>query len=338
MGVTLKDIAKMANVSHATVARALNNSGYINEKTKERILNIVKEMKYSSNISAKSLVTNKSYNVGLFFSSMSQRTSPGFFYEMLGGVNSVIGGSYNLVVREVGHETEFLTIDKNRFDGILLVSQSESDNAFIKDVLQKEIPLVVLNRELDDPSIPNVLPAEKKGSYEAIKFLIKNGHTDIAVIEGAKGFKSSINRKEGYLQAMQENKIPVRDEYMVCGNYTIESGHTAMNSLLQLPKRPTAVFAFNDDMAVGAMKAIFEAGLKVPGDISMIGFDGNVECDYVTPPLTTVSKRSRDISIKGAEKLLGLINGDDSTGEKIYINTELIIRDSVKKLKKAAHG
>ena len=156
MGVTLKDIAKIANVSHATVARALNNSGNIKPETKERIMNIVRELKYSSNISAKSLVTNRSYNIGLFISSMNQRTSSGFFCEMLGGVNSVIGGDYNLVVREVGYDTDFLTIDKNRFDGILLVSQSESDDGFIPDVVSKEIPLVVLNRELDDHLMPSM--------------------------------------------------------------------------------------------------------------------------------------------------------------------------------------
>lgn len=334
MGVTLKDIAKLAHVSHATVARALNNSGNIKPETKDRIMDIVRELKYSSNISAKSLVTNRSYNIGLFFSSMSQRTSPGFFYEMLGGVNSVIGDAYNLVVREVGHETDFLTIDKNRFDGILLVSQSESDDTFIRNVISKEIPLVVLNRELDDQLIPNILPAEKAGAYEAINYLIKNGHINIAIIEGAVGYKSSRNRKAGYLKAMAEHHIPVRDEYMVIGDYNIESGHTAMGSLLVLLDKPTAVFAFNDDMAVGAMKAISEAGLNVPKDISVIGFDGNVECDYVMPALTTVNKRSKDISIKGAQKLLSLINGEDFDGEKIYIATELVIRDSVKKLKK----
>lgn len=330
MSITLKDIAKIANVSHTTVSRALNNSAYISEATKKRIMGIVKQLNYSPNISAKSLVTNRTYNIALFFSSLSKGTSPNFFYETVEGVNSVIKGNYNLVVREIGDYTEYISISKNRFDGIILISQSENDNAFINHVIEKEIPIVVLNREINENSITNILAADKIGAYEATRFLIENGHTDIAIIEGEQGFKSSLNRKAGYLQSLTENKIQINNEYMVIGEYNLESGYTSMKKLLKLPKVPTAVFCSNDDMAVGAMKAIFKAGLKVPDDISIIGFDDSVVCDYVTPALTTVRKPSREISIRGAKKLLDIIEGKQIKGEKLYVNTQLIIRESVK--------
>lgn len=330
MAVTLKDIAHLAGVSHTTVSRALNDHPAIRPETKEKILKLVTELNYSSNVSAKSLVTNRSNTIGLFFSRTSQRTSPGFFYEMMGGVSNVLMGHYNLIAREFGTETDFSTVDHKRFDGILFVSQSQQDDAFIQDVLGKGIPLVVLNRELDPGTAANVLPLDKHGAWLATRFLIENNHRDIAVIQGPPEYRSSQNRLAGYRKAMDEAGFAIPDTYLKGGAYTIESGHAAMHRLLALKNRPSAVFAFNDDMAVGAMRAIAEAGLSVPGDISVIGFDGNVECDYVTPPLTTVDKHSREVSAQGTQLLLDLIRGKGDGRAKIYIKPTLLVKDSVR--------
>ena len=224
------------------------------------------------------------------------------------------------------------SINKKRFDGIILISQSDKDNIFIYDVLKKKIPMVVLNREIQESSIVNLLSADRDGSFKAVNYLIENGHSNIAIIEGKKGYNSSINRKEGFLRALIQNKIQVHDEYMVSGEYSIESGYTEMKKLLALPKVPTAVFCSNDDMAIGAMKAIFESGLKVPDDISIIGFDDSLVCRYVTPELTSVRKPTKEFSIKGANILLKIIEGQDIKGERVYIDTDIVIRNSVKKL------
>ncbi len=333
MTVTIKDIAKLANVSHTTVSRALNNSPFINEETKNRIVEIANQLNYVPNYNAKSLVLNKSYNIALFFSSISNGTSPSFFYEIVEGANSVIKESYNLVVRGIDDYNNFAEINKRRFDGIILVSQSESDNLFIYDVIRKEIPLVVINRDIPEDYIVNILSNDEKGAYDAIEYLIKNGHSDIAIIEGKKNFKSTIYRKEGYIRALLDNNIQLKNEYMVQGQYDIESGYSCMKNLLALDKVPTAVFCSNDDMAVGAMKAVIEKGLKVPEDISIIGFDDSVVCDYVTPSLTTVKKHSRELSVKGTDKLLTIIENKDASEKKIYIETELIVRESVKNIK-----
>ncbi len=333
MTVTIKDIAKLANVSHTTVSRALNNSPFINEETKNRIVEIANQLNYVPNYNAKSLVLNKSYNIALFFSSISNGTSPSFFYEIVEGANSVIKESYNLVVRGIDDYNNFAEINKRRFDGIILVSQSESDNLFIYDVIRKEIPLVVINRDIPEDYIVNILSNDEKGAYDAIEYLIKNGHSDIAIVEGKKNFKSTIYRKEGYIRALLDNNIQLKNEYMVQGQYDIESGYSCMKNLLALDKVPTAVFCSNDDMAVGAMKAVIEKGLKVPEDISIIGFDDSVVCDYVTPSLTTVKKHSRELSVKGTDKLLTIIENKDASEKKIYIETELIVRESVKNIK-----
>lgn len=332
MSITIKDIAKLANVSHTTVSRALNNSPFINYKTKTRIIEIANQLKYVPNYSAKSLVLNKSYNIGLFFSTISHGTSSSFFHATVEGVNSVIKENYNLVIKGIDDCVNFNFISKERFDGIILVSQSESDNPFIYHVINKQIPIVVLNREIEVDNIINILSAEKDGAYEATKYFILNGHKNIAIIEGKLGFKSSVFRKEGYINALINNKININSDYLVRGEYDVKSGYKAMEKFLNLPNIPTAVFCSNDDMAVGAIRAIQKNGLKVPEDISIIGFDDSEFCNYVTPALTTVRKLTRKISIVGSKKLLEQIEGSKQNGEKLYINTELIKRDSVRNI------
>ena len=332
MQVTIKDIAKIANVSHTTVSRALNDSPFINVVTKLKIKEIAKELKYVPNYSARSLVLNKSYNIGLIFTTISEVTSSSFFYETVSGVNSVIKENYNLVVRGIDDYKDFTFVNSKRFDGIILMSQSSSDNPFIYYLMDKKIPIVVLNRDIDESSVVNILSADKKGAYEAVTFLIQNGHKNIAIIEGAEGFTSTTERKNGYLKAIIENKLQISGQYMVEGNYTIASGYSAMKKLLSLSIRPTAVFCSNDDMAVGAMKATLEAGLNVPTDISFMGFDGGQLGDYLTPALTTIRRPMKEVSIRGAESLLNIIESNIIKGEKIYINTELVERKSVAKI------
>ena len=329
MGITIKEIAKMAKVSHTTVSRALNNSPFINQETKDRILEIAKRLNYVPNFNAKSLVLQKSHNIGLFFSTISNGTSSSFFHETIIGVKNILKNKYNLLVQGIDDYNDYLSLDNSRFDGIIIMSQMDSDNAFIYKVVEKSIPLVILNRESNIDSAVNILAAEKAGAYSAVQYLVQNGHKDIAILEGKEGFISSVNRKDGYLQALIENKIEIRQEYIVGGNYDIESGYQGMRKLLSLPDVPTAVFCSNDNMAVGAVKAVHESGMKVPENISIIGFDNSEFCKYVTPALTTVKKPIREMSTEGAERLMDMLEGQVVKGERIYISTELVVRESV---------
>jgi DNA-binding LacI/PurR family transcriptional regulator len=331
--VTIKDIAKLANVSHTTVSRALNDSPLIKPGTKRKIQELAAQLNYIPNFNAKSLVMQKSYTIGLFFTSISNGTSPSFFVDTVKGVNSVINENYNLFVRGIDDYQDFSSIHHKRFDGIILMSQSEVDNALIYHVLNQKIPIVVINREVNDQSIINILSNDREGSCHAVKYLIENGHRDIAIIEGIKGFKSSLERREGYLKALIDEQIPIQSEYIVNGNYDMESGYKAMEKLLSLKNPPTAVFCSNDDMAVGALNAVFANGLTVPGDISVIGFDDIQSAKYTNPSLTTVKKPIEKISILGAEKILEAVENQEIKGEKLFVETELIIRKSVSALK-----
>ncbi|MBU8569938.1 LacI family transcriptional regulator [Bacillus subtilis] len=330
--VTIKDIAKLANVSHTTVSRALNNSPYIKEHTKKKILELAEQLNYTPNVNAKSLAMQKSHTIGLFFTSITNGTSHSFFADTIKGVNQAISEDYNLYVRGIDDLKNYDSVTPMRYDGIILMSQSDIDNSFIYHIREKNIPLVVLNRDIDDRTITNILSNDKEGSQEAVEYFIQSGHQDIAIIEGIEGFKSSQQRKEGYLAALIQHHIPIKHEYSVKGQYDMESGFQAMERLLALPNPPTAVFCSNDDMAIGAMNAIFAKGLRVPDDISVIGFDDIGFSQYITPRLSTVKRPVEKISVLGAQKLLSLISEPETKAEKILENTEFMVRDSVRRL------
>ena len=335
MSITIKDIAKLANVSHTTVSRALNDSPLINDETKKKIKEIAKELNYVPNYNAKSLVLHKSYTIGLFFTSITHGTSPNFFFDAIKGVNANISDQYNLVVRAIDSYKEFSGINNKRFDGIILMSQSDDDNAFIYHVIQQEIPLVILDRDIDIESdnVVNILSNDKEAVSNATEYLIKNGHRDIAILTGRKEFKSTERRKEGFLDALIKCKVQINEEYILSGNYSLEGGYKAMAKLITLEKSPTAVFCSNDDMAIGAIKAINDADLNIPKDISIIGFDDIKFSAYTNPALTTIKRRIEKISEIGGKKIIDMIDGKDIKEKKVFVETNFIIRNSVLKLK-----
>lgn len=332
MSVTIKDIAKIIGVSHTTVSRALNDNKLISEETRKKIKKVAKDLNYIPNYNARSLVLDRSHLIGLFFSTLVNGTSSGFFQQSVIGVNSVIGDKYNVVVKGIDEYENFSSINTKSFDGIIVMSQSDDDNSFIYDVQRKNIPMVVLNRDIREEKIVNILSDDKRGANDIVKYLIEKGHKKIAIIEGKQNFKSSAERKEGYIDAMLEAKIPLVEEYMIKGEYSLESGYIGMKQILNLKNTPTAVFCLNDDMALGAINAAYENGLKVPEDISIIGFDDSVFSAYITPALTTVKRAVELMSKEGAKCLLNLMRTGSSTKNKYYIKTELVIRKSIKEI------
>jgi len=332
MRVTIKDIARITGVSHTTVSRALNDNILISEKTREKIKKVAKELNYVPNYNARSLVLDKSNLIGLFFSTLTNGTSSGFFQQAVIGVNSIIGDKYNVVVKGIDEYENFSRINSKSFDGIIVMSQSDDDNSFIYDVLAKNIPMVVLNRDIREEKIVNILSDDKRGAYDIVKYLIEKGHKKIAIIEGKRNFKSSTERKEGYIHAMSEAKLQLLEEYMIKGEYNHKSGYIGMKKILNLKNIPTAVFCLNDDMALGAINAVYEKGLKVPEDISIVGFDDSVFSAYITPALTTVRRAVELMSRAGAKCLLNLMENGSSAENKYYIKTELVIRESIKEI------
>lgn len=330
--ITIKDIARVAGVSHTTVSRALNGNPLIKKETRDKIEKIAANLNYVPNYSAKSLVMKKSYTIGLFFSSIDQGTSASFLVDVIKGINHVLDENYNLTVNGIDGIHNLDTIIPQRFDGILVMSQSDADNTFIYHVKKMGIPLVVLNRQLEDRGIMNVVANDREGVQEAIDYAVAQGHHRLAIIEGKTGFKSSTERKQGFLDSLLDHHLPLTSEYFVTGDYSIESGYTMMCTLLALPEPPSLVFCGNDDMAIGAMNACFAKGMIVPTHISLIGFDDIMFARYTNPALTTIHRPIVDISELGTQKLIELMALPQTHPEQLFVKTTLMVRQTVAKI------
>jgi len=333
LSVTIKDIAKMLNVSHTTVSRSLNDSTLISKETKEKVKEVARKYNYRPNVNARSLVLAKSYNIGLFFSTLQTGTTANFFLNSVRGVNSIIRGSYNLAVEAIDDLDDFHQISTRNFDGIIVMSQSPNDNEFIAHVLKENIPIVVLNREVVDQKVTTILSDDLTGAFNLTRYIIEQGHKEIALIEGKPEFRSTYKRKQGFINAHQEAGLRINEDYIVKGNYDLESGYAAMQIILELKRRPSAVFCSNDEMALGAMKAIKQRAISMPDEISIAGFDDMGFTAYLTPSLTTVLRPVEDMSKEGTQILLNKIE-NNKTEELGIINldTKIVIRDSIKKI------
>jgi len=331
MATTIKDIAKALGISHSTVSRVLTGSKSVNEKTKEAVLNAVKELNYIPNMSARSLRIDKAYNIGVFFSTISNGTSPFVFQTVINNVYKNIDKKYNVIVKGIDMY-EKNTINPKNYDGILVVSQKIDDDDFIREILEKEIPIVVINRKVNHDVI-NVYTDESVGVYKGVEELIKKGHKDIAIIEGAINFDSTKMRRDGYLKAFNKYNIKLDKNLVLNGNFTVKSGYEKANELIEMNEKFSAIFAFNDEMATGAIKAITEHGLRVPEDISILGFDGNEIGRFITPSITTIKRPIGEIARIATDLLLRLLNNErDITTKKIYIESELELGNSIKDL------
>ncbi len=323
----------MLNVSHTTVSRSLNDSTLISKETKEKVKEVARKYNYRPNVNARSLVLAKSYNIGLFFSTLQTGTTANFFLNSVRGVNSIIRGSYNLAVEAIDDLDDFHQISTRNFDGIIVMSQSPNDNEFIAHVLKENIPIVVLNREVVDQKVTTILSDDLTGAFNLTRYIIEQGHKEIALIEGKPEFRSTYKRKQGFINAHQEAGLRINEDYIVKGNYDLESGYAAMQIILELKRRPSAVFCSNDEMALGAMKAIKQRAISMPDEISIAGFDDMGFTAYLTPSLTTVLRPVEDMSKEGTQILLNKIE-NNKTEELGIINldTKIVIRDSIKKI------
>ena len=323
----------MLNVSHTTVSRSLNDSPLISEETKQRVKALAKKYNYKPNVSARGLVLSKSYNIGLFFTTIKIGTTANFFLNAVRGASGVMKGKYNLAVEAIDDFEDFSQVNAKNFDGILVMSQSPNDNAFIAHVVKEKIPIVVMNREIDGQQVTTVLSDDFEGAYDITAYIIAQGHKEIAIIEGMSAFKSSFKRKNGFLEAHAAAGLSFNKNLAFKGNYDIESGYNAMQKILGLPHIPTAVFCSNDEMALGAMKAIKQQEINMPDEISVAGFDDMGFTAYLTPALTTVLRPVEEMSQEGAEILLQKMeNKIEDEDIKINLHNKLVIRDSIKKI------
>jgi len=331
MAQTMKDIARKAGVSKSTVSRALNNDPRINEKTRDKILKIAREMNYRPHHMARALAKKRTNIIGVLIPKAPRSVSDPFFLEFLGGIGeetSKKGFSLILPIFERGAQKKFKEfISQNNVDGIILTEPEVNDKR-IKYLESENIPFVFSGNPRLDKDVFWVDADNEKGAYKAVAYLIEKGHRKIATIAGNNNLVAGVSRLEGYKKALQDAGIEVDKGLISYGDFQEHGGYEAVIKLLEKKKEFTAIFSANDFMAIGAMKALKEKGYSIPGDVAVMGFDGTFLSGHVEPPLSTVQLPIKDLGKNCAELITSIINNGDKEKKGILLGTKLVIRKS----------
>jgi DNA-binding LacI/PurR family transcriptional regulator len=338
---TLSDIAATTGVAPMTVSRVVNGTGYVSDETRELVMRAVAEMNYRPNGLARNLKRQRTETVGLVLGDISNPYST----EIANAVRDTLSArGFNLFICISEHSakediTAFDSLVDHNVDGIIVATRSnkEGDERLTK-IADRNIPVVVVGRDFHHELVDSISADNFAGGFEATQHLIDLGHKRIAFIGASFDNRGNLKRLQGYLAALTEHDLPI-DERLITGRretisevpgYSTEKiGYEGMKRLLSLPKRPTAVFARNDFTAVGAMTAIKEAGLSIPQDIAVVGFDDTPLALHTLPPLTTVRQPMRLQGQLAAELLLRRITDKENfeTEERV-LECELIVRKS----------
>ncbi len=285
------------------------------------------------NYNARRLVTHRSNIIGIFFTNLEAGTSSSFLTEVVEEAQKRLPRNYSLSINSINIAENDPRISIQNFDGVIILSQSESDDPFIRSVIKRQIPAVILNRDVKSKHLNNFAVNDYLGSKVATEYAIRMGHRHFALIEGVDAFTSTHQRTAGFLSALKDAGIPKDDVIVKKGDYKPRSGNSAMRQILSSRHMPTCVITENDDMAVGAISACDEMGYRVPDDISIIGFDDMNYSKYLTPSLTTIRKPTTQIVQDGVDCLVKIIEDDGNTVmQKIY-DPEMIVRSSVKQIR-----
>jgi DNA-binding LacI/PurR family transcriptional regulator len=315
MPTTIKDIARQAGVSHTTVSRALHHNPLISSQTTMRIQEIASQLGYQPSAAARSLKTNRSQVLGVIVSHIADP----YFSEVLQGIDIVAQeNAYSLFIASAQHDpvrenSIVQTMREHRVDGVILCSPNFTTDQSNK-LNSSNIPIVALNNQSSEGYRFAIYHDDVDGSRQVCQHLIDLGHQRIAYLGNAMAGRTTQERLEGFRGAMEEADLPVRPEYVyqVSGNNP-EQGLEGVGYYLSLPERPTAVICYNDLMAVGVLKGLLEAGLRVPKDMSITGFDNIMYSDYTQPTLTTIDQPKRFLGAEAARLMFTQLKTDSAT-------------------------
>jgi LacI family transcriptional regulator len=326
--VTIKDVAREANVSVATVSRVLNGSGPVSDETQRLIREIAGRMRYVPHSGARSLITSKTDTIGVLLPDLYGE----FFSEVIRGMDDTAqkNGFHLLISRAYadrhGIETAMKAM-RGRVDGVVAMSPDLDEESLLN--LPSTIPVVLLcsvprGNEMDSLTIQN-----SRGAREMVAHLVSLGHRRIAIIKGAERNYDAAERLRGYRKALKDAGLAADPTLERDGDFTEDGGYRAALALLALKDRPTAIFAANDSMAIGALSALRESGVEIPGDIAVAGFDDIPLARYMDPPLSSVHVPICELGARAVELLLhGITHKNDHQRRRERVPTELVIRRS----------
>lgn len=329
---SIKDIARLARVSHPTVSRALQNSPLVNPRTAEKIRKIAREAGYRASAVARGLVTQRTRSIGLVVTTVADP----FTSAVVSGIEQTAndhGYSVFLADSNADPEREQKVVQafaERRVDGIIVTS-SRVGALYLPLLSEMMVPIVLVNDQHPGEFVHSVMIRNRPGSRAAAAHLVELGHRRIAYLGDRFGYQSDAEHYAGYRQALDAAGIPPMPELEVYGDGKPEAALRAMHQLLALDHPPTAVCCYNDMSALGALRAIHMRGLRVPRDISVTGFDDLFLASYTEPPLTTVRQPMRRMGQLAMESLCKLMSGQESSVQ-IKIEPELIVRQSTSRL------
>lgn len=329
MRVTIRDVATRAGVSVATVSRVFNDSGPVHEETRLRIREAARELRYTPNSAARSLSTRRTSTLGVLLPDLHGE----FFSEIIRGIDLTAQRSHHHLIVSSSHnersEVEAaLRAMRGRVDGLILMSPAVDAETLVAE-LPDAVPVVLLNCAVRDGRFDGLEIDNAGGARAIVEHLLACGHRRIAMIQGAPRNHDAAERLRGYRAALRATGIERRAEWEHPGDFTDVAGYQAATALLRLDPRPTAIVAANDAMAIGALSAVREAGLRIPEDVAVVGFDDVPIARYVHPPLTTVRVNISELGARAAETLLeALAEGDAHRPQHVVLPTALVVRGS----------
>jgi LacI family transcriptional regulator len=335
--VTIRQLARLSGVSVGTVSRALNGYADVNPETRERIERLARELDYTPAAAARSLKTQRSHVIGVFL-----ETGEGHpdlvhphFHEVLAGFKNAIGvAGYDLLLfaserpgNGFGDHSYLKRCRHHNVEGVVLMGV-DPENAEVRRLLRSEIPCVGVDVSLPGASARGVASDNEGGARLAVRHLHELGHRRIATITGLLESSPGASRLRGYRRELQALGLAFRDELVAYGDFYADSGRAGMARLLSLDEPPTAVFAASDMMALGAITAAADAGLNVPRDLAVVGFDDMQLAAHVQPPLTTLRQDRLGLGVAAGRALIGLIDGSPEPAPGTVLDVELVLRGS----------
>ena len=326
---TINDVARIAGVSKKTVSRVINRSALLSEDTRTKVQAVIADLGYVPNPQARALALRRNFLLGLLHDNPNAQTVLNFQEGVLDAIRDT---EFALVVRPVDRHSPAMKDDIRRFleqqrlYGVLILPPISEDDALAELCLEMGCGYVRMGSAMLDEEEHIVASNDRETVAQAVDHLVELGHRKIALIEGPEGFRSAFERREGFLSAMQAHGLVVPPEWHVQGTYRFDSGMAAANQLLATAERPTAIFASNDEMAAGAFHAARQRELKVPDDLSIIGFDDSPIAAHIWPPMTTIRWPVREM---GRAAALKLIAPDDAAAQEFRFLAKLVKRQSV---------
>jgi len=329
--VSIRDVARRAGVSIATVSRAVNRIPTVNPEMAERVWRAIEEVGYLPNTQARALVSGRSHMLGLI---VSEITNP-FFPELVQEFeNLAVAQGYEVLIGSTNYQPErtealIRRMLQRNVDGVAVMTFGIEED-LVQKLVEREFPLVFVDAGPDLPNIRVLKVNYGEGIRQAVQHLAALGHRNIAFITGPLRLRSAMARRDAFLKSMAELGLTVPAECMVEGNHTMEGGIAAMEKLIALAEMPTAVLCSNDMSAIGGMHALYKTTHSVPEDVSVVGFDDIHLAQFMLPPLTTVEMSCMDLAAAAVEALRAGIEKDHLKAAKMEwaISTQLVVRQS----------